>query len=109
MAISIPFIQSRTNYTLNVPVNDEEIQFAIRWNSTDEAWYLDLYEADDTVIALNIKLALGVRLGRTYQHTFFDTHLLQVVDTTGEGREAAFDDLGTRVQLIVQNISDLTG
>lgn len=107
MPVSIPFLQSDTNYTLVCPIDDEQILFDVRWNSRDEAFYFDMYESDDTIIALNIKVVVGIPLGRRSGHSFFDEHVMTAVDTSGEGRDPGFDDLGTRVIVVVQTIEDL--
>lgn len=106
MAISVPFITSRTNYTLAVPIDDEQILFDVRWNSRDAAWYLDIYEADDSIIALNVKVVVGIRLAKRSQHEFFQNHIIIAVDTANTGKDPGFDDLNTRVLLVVQTVDD---
>jgi hypothetical protein len=107
MAVSIPFPTSQSNVTLAVPIEDQEVLFDLRWNSRDQAWYADMYESDDTIICLNIKIVLGVNLGRRSQHEFFDTYKIVVIDTTNSGTDAGFDDLNSRVLLVVQSINDV--
>lgn len=107
MSYSIPFIPSDTNYVLAVPIDDTQVLFDVRWNSREEAFYLDMYESDDTVIALNVKVVVGIPLGRRSLHTFFDNHIITAVDLSGEGRDPGFDDLGSRVIVTVQSSSDL--
>lgn len=109
MSISIPFLTSETNYVLACPIDDEQILFDVRWNSRDSAWYMDMYEADDTVIELNIKIVLGVPLGRRSNHVWFENHLMLAVDSTGEGRDPGYDDLGGRVKVIIQTVEDFVG
>lgn len=107
MPVTIPFLTSETNYRLGCPFDDFSIYFDVRWNSRDAAWYFDLYEADDTVIALNVKVITGIPLGRRSQHEFFETHVMTAVDTTGQGIDPGFDDLNSRVLVIVQTPVDL--
>jgi hypothetical protein len=106
MPVSLPFLPSDTNYTLACPLGDQQILFDVRWNSRDEAFYMDMYESDDTVIALNIKIVVGIPLGRRSNHPFFDDHILSAVDTSGQGLDPGFDDLGTRVLVIVNTPED---
>lgn len=110
----IPFIQSDNNYQLYVPLTGDSgtATYVInaRWNSRDAAWYIDLYEDDLTPIAVGLKLVLGMRLGHSMQYkTFFQEHFLQLVDTSGERRDAAFDDLGGRVKLLHMSMSEFKG
>lgn len=106
-AITIPFLPSETNYVLAVPIDDTQVLFDIRWNSRDAAWYFDMYESNDNPIAINVKVVLGIPLGRRSQHSFFQNHMLLAVDTTGSGLEPGFDELGARVNIVVITPTDL--
>lgn len=108
MPVSIPLLTSETNYVLHCPIDDQTILFDVRWNSRDAAWYIDIYEDDDTVIALNVKVVLGIELGRRSQHEFFWDHTITAVDTTGLGLDPGFDDLNAGIKLVVHSNSDLT-
>lgn len=107
MPVTVPFLVSETNYRLVCPIDDYTLVFDVRWNSRDEAWYFDLYENDDTVVLLNVKIVTGVSLGRRSLHEFFKSNFMTAVDTTGRGQDPGFDDLNTRVLVVVQNASDL--
>lgn len=100
----IPFIPGENNYELTVPLGGDRVVFQVRWNSTDNdhagAWYFDIFAEDGSVIAVDIKVVLGVNLGRRSSHPFFARHILRAIDTTGKGKEAAYDDLGRRVQVV---------
>lgn len=104
---AIPFNQSDSNYTLVCPLDDRQVQFYVRWNSRDQAYYFDMYDSDDSVICLNIKVVPGVSLGRRSQHEFFDTYILLGVDTTGRGQNPTFDNLGTQVIVAVTKLDDV--
>ncbi len=107
MADLIPFVQSDNNYVLGVPFGDVRYMMTVRWNSRDAAWYMDIRLEDDTPVALGLKLVLGPPLGRRSTDPFFQTNILQVVDTTGTGVDAAFDDLGGRIQVMHLTLDDL--
>ncbi len=112
----IPFIPGDNNYTLRVPLNEPggssaaTYLFVTRWNSSDNvdpvtgkrlgSWYFDLFDERNKVIAIGVKVVLGVALGRTSVHPFFSKHYLKAIDTTGKGKEAGFDELGGRVQVV---------
>jgi len=107
MAEYLPFIQSDTNYRLVVPLSGVPYLIDVYWNDRDSAWYMDLYEADETVILTGIKLALGQIIGRRSRHDFFTQHILRVIDTSGSGKDAGFDDLGGRIQVMHIPVSEL--
>lgn len=105
---AIPFLPSETNYVLSCPVDDYQILFDTRWNSRDEAWYVDIYEADGTIIELNVKIVVGITLANRSDHPFFENHTMLAIDTTAQGLDPTFDDLGTRVVVLLQTPEDLT-
>lgn len=110
MAEYLPFTQSDNNYTMHVPLNGTTYDFDVRWNSSDAAWYLDLYEADRTPIATSLKVVLGPPLGHSLQYLpFFQEHILQVLDTTNSGADAAYDDLGGRIQVLHMSMDEFRG
>ena len=106
MAVSIPFLTSETHYTLTCPIDDQSYLFDVRWNSRDEAWYFDMYQDDNTPVAINVKVVIGAMLGRRSRHAFFDSHKLIATDTTGQGVDPGYDDLNSRVLVVVQSVKD---
>lgn len=96
----LPFIPSDNNYTLRVVLGDDPVLIDVHWNSRDAAWYMDIYDDTRAPIAMGLKVVLGSPLGKGFQHVdFFQKHILQVVDTSGAQIDAAYDDLGTRIQV----------
>lgn len=95
----LPLQPSVGNYRFSTTITDVTYIFDVRWNSRDVAWYMDVYEANLTPIIYGIKIVLGVYLGRCSRHRLFRQGVMVAVDTTSQGREATFDDLGTRVEV----------
>ncbi len=106
MANFIPFIPSSTNYTLNVAFGDIVYAFFVRWNDRDAAWYMDMFGSDGALIQAGIKIVLGVNLGRLNGDAFFVNNHLRVSDTSGKGIDAAYDELGTRKQVVCTTADD---
>lgn len=104
---TIPFLPSDNNYRLAIPIDTVMYLFDTHWNSKDQSWYFDLREQDESPIALGVRVVLGASLGRSSHHPFFTKYMLHAIDTTGEGREAGFDDLGARVVVRLSSIADL--
>ena len=102
----IPLTPAATNYRLRVPLDDQLYLFDIRWNSRDQAFYMDVLNIDETPIVHGLKLVLGASPGRTRAHKFFIDHMFRMIDSTGEGVDATFDDIGKRVNLL--HLSRLT-
>lgn len=100
MSDTIPTQQSIPNYRIGVPIDGTLFLFDFRWNARDAAWYFDMYEADETPIVVGVKIVLGTYLGRRCTHPFFASNVLVARDTSGQGLDAGFDDLGARVVLL---------
>lgn len=107
MAEYIPFTPSDTNYDLTIPLNDVNYTFHVRWNSTIPGWFIDIYNADQSVIAQGVRLVLGGRIGSHNTDPFFTLHYLQLIDTSGQNLDPGYDDLGARVQLLHIGIAEL--
>jgi hypothetical protein len=107
MPVYIPFQPSRNNYRLVVPLNSVPFIFDVRWNSRDNAWYFDLREEDETAIRCGNKILVGSKIGRASNHGFFVQRSFDVVDTSGSGTDAGYDDLGARVQVILTDRSEV--
>jgi hypothetical protein len=108
MPFTIPFVTSRNNYRLNVAIGGKPFMFDnVHWNVRDSAWYFDLRDGDETLILAGYKLVLGSTLGQSSTHVFFAENLLSLVDSSGSGTEAGYDDLGDRIQLVVTTSTDI--
>lgn len=106
MASIINFVPSDPLQLASVALDGATYVLRARWNTTDDAWYLDAWERDGkTPIAFGIKLVLGVRLGGTYNHALFAAgmFLLPLTDT---GAEPGLDDLGRSVLLVHMTADD---
>ena len=96
----IPFIVGDNNYRLAVPLDDTTYLFDVRWNSRDAAWYMDILTEAEVPIGSGLKLVLGAPIGKHNPNLFFREHTFTVIDTSGENRDAGYDDLGARVVVI---------
>jgi len=106
----LPFKPSVPFYTFTTPVTDDAgtpttYVFDVSWNGSDNAWYMNVFEQDRTLILASIKLVLGTYLGRRCNHDLFRKGVFIVFDTTnsgvdGGGTDAGLDDMGTRVKVV---------
>jgi len=100
MPVILPLQPSVGTYRFRSVLQTVEYGFRMRWNSRDSSWYLDVREADQTPIALGLRVVLGAYLGRVSTHFIFrNGALVARVPHGDDRREAGFDDMGTRVQL----------
>lgn len=97
MAFELPLTPSLAHYTFRATIDSSEYSFEFRWNGRDSAWYMSIYESDETPIISGVKVLIGVLLGRRGDHDLFKRGAFVVQDMANEDRDATFDDLGTRV------------
>ena len=97
MPRQLPLVPSIPFYRFGTTLSDVPYIFDIRWNGRDEAWYMDILQEDETPIRHGVKIVLGALLGRRSRDPAFPLGVMIAADLSGEGREATFDDLGTRV------------
>ena len=94
----------------SVALTSGDVTYSVvhRWNARDASWYLDVFDEDARPIACGLRVVLGAYLGGRIDHPLFRDGVLVAIDTSGAGREAAIDDLGTRVQLRYYEIREAT-
>lgn len=103
----LPLIPTVPNYRVATQLGDDIFILDVRWNTRDEAWYLDILTDDETMVRAGIKIVLGSLLGGRVRSAAFPKGILQAVDLTGAGAEATLDDLGTRVAVYFTPNADL--
>lgn len=99
MPEALPVQPSIANYTVGVVLENRAYVIGMRWNSYDNAWYLDVMDEDEDPIRMGIKVVLDDALGRDCTDPRFPPGLLTASDTSNADREAGYDDMGTRVGL----------
>ena len=96
----IPFVPSVAEYRFGTVLDDETYIFDVRWNSRAGAWFFNLLDIEEIPIAIGVRIVLGTFLARLANHPLLTAGVMVAVDNSGEEREAGFDDLGTRVEIL---------
>jgi hypothetical protein len=86
-------------YSMRVPLNGVEFLLAFKWNTREGAWYFTISDAAGVPIRSGVKVTLGPGLLRSCVDVRRPRGEFIAVDTTGQGQEAGFTDLGDRVLL----------
>ena len=107
MPVQLPIDSANPNYRVGVTLNDIPYLFEVRWNARDSAWYLDVLDVSEDPIRTGIKIVLGVALGWRSTDPRFPTGAILAEDLTGEGRDATYDDLGSRVVVYHYTVAEL--
>lgn len=99
----IPVVPSNAWYELTVPLAEADgsvstIVFEFRWNFFNASWYMSVTQ-DNIELITGVRVVLGTYLGSRSRASFFRNGVIVAIDTSNQGREAGFDDFGTRVVL----------
>ena len=95
------------DYRFRAVLNGDEYAFRARWNSRLKLWALDAADRANTPIFSGALIVLGAYIGRTASHKLVQEGFLLARDSTKSGREAGFDDIGTRVQVFYFTIDEM--
>lgn len=107
MPSRLPLIPSVANYRFGTDLGGEQFLIDVRWNDRAGAWYLDLYTEDEEPIYSGIKVVLGAILGGRCSSDRFPDGAFVAADLSGAGRDAQYDDLGVRVDVLFYSSSEL--
>jgi hypothetical protein len=97
---TLPLIPEEASYRVSTTLGDTQYILDVHWNERASAWYLDILASDETYIRAGIKIVLGAFLGGRSVTPGFPDGVLLALDKSGEGRDAGYHDLGTRVVVL---------
>lgn len=107
MPAALPIVPSVPNYRFSTSLDGTQYVFDVRWNARAESWYLDISDESDEIIARGLRMVLGAALGSRSADPRFPAGVLIMFDNEGTGRDAGFDDMGTRVSLLFYTAAEL--
>lgn len=94
-------------YQFSTTLDGEDFLFDVRWNTRDAAWYFDISTIDEVPISSGNKIALGASPGGRVASADFPAGLFVMLDTSGTGVDATFDDIGVRVQMFFYTSAEI--
>lgn len=103
----VPLLPSIPNYRAGLTIGTVQYLADVHWNGREEKWYFDLLTEDGEQIVSGVGIVLGAFLGRKSASALMPAVTFVAVDTSGEGRDAGIDDLGTRVQVYSVSYEEL--
>lgn len=107
MIVVLPFVSSISEYRVGCVIDGNTYYFDVHWNARAGLWFFDCYETDLTPIAHGVPIVLGTYLARSVQHVLFRSGAIAAIDTSGQARDAGFDDLGDRVNVAWYSVDEL--
>lgn len=107
MPLILPFVPSISPYRVGTVIDEFTVFFDVQFNDRAGRWYFSMSDQNDVVIVRGVKVMLGVYLAKAANHPLMRSGVLIARDLSGRGREAGFDDLGTRVQVYRFNQAEM--
>ena len=105
-AFILPNEPSQVNYSFRTLLDDIRFEFIFRWSIREQAWYFDLLAEDQTPICLGKRLVLNWPLLSGVTSILQPLGVLMALDTVGTGIEPAIDELGSRIQILYQAVTE---
>ncbi len=86
------------SYFFTTVLEDLNVQFKVRWNIVDLAWYMDIDVIETETLIRGIKMIGGIDLLKQYAIT--ELGKMFMVDTEEKFQDPDFDLIGDRYKLI---------
>jgi hypothetical protein len=100
ITIPIPNASADGNFFFRVTLDGNEYQIYFKYNEREDAWYLDLSDANGTVIRSGMKLVVNFPLLRTCMSSARPPGELIALDTMVDPANPGLEDLDKRVTLV---------
>lgn len=100
MPQQLPLVPTIPNYRFGTSLDGEQFTIDVRWNARAESWFMDILREDGTPVRQGIRIVLGSQLGGRCTDPTFPDGVLVAADLARLGRDAALDDLGTRIAVL---------
>lgn len=101
MAISvIPTSITAPFYSQVTSLDGVSYELEFRWNSRDEAWYINIFNTSGTALAYGIRVVTDWPLIRRMTVAERPAGSIIALDTTGTGTMPTLTTLGTVIQLV---------
>jgi hypothetical protein len=111
MTVQLPVVQEGPHFSFNCELDGVTYGFSFRWNDRDSAWFLDIADGGGTPMLSGIRVVINLLLLRAIRGVSglaLPPGDLIALDTTGQGLDAAFEDLGRRVQILYLTQAEIT-
>lgn len=106
--IQLPLRTDLTHYDFGITLDGVAYNFELRWNTRDEAWFLDLRLESGEAVYTGIRVVINWPLALRCRHESHPPGQLLAVDTSGKDAEPGIDDFGSRVLLLYYDAAQIT-
>ena len=105
--VKIPTTPSLPHYNQFTTLDGTTYELVFFWNTRDEHWYMDINDIDGNIILPSSKLVCNYPLLRRAKNPDSPPGQILAMDTSGLDEDPAFNDLGTRVELLYYDAEEL--
>jgi len=92
-------MQTSAFFTMTVDLDNETFALTFRWNGRESAWYMDLCQEDQTVIAGGIKVVPQIDLTSRFRAIGSPLGSIVAIGESQFAERPGRDELGKRVKL----------
>lgn len=107
MAITIPLRNDLPRFDFQIDLEGTTYTLDFVWNFRGEYWSMSLLDADGLPLVYGIAFLIGTALGKRHPGEGMPPGILEVLDTSGQQRDAGLNDLGSRVILLYHSAAEL--
>ena len=105
--VQLPLIPSVARYRFGTTLDGVQYLFDVRWNGRQGVWHMDILTEDAVAIIVGATLVLGFWVAARSVDAVRPPGLFTLRDTSDNGEDAGFDDMGERVLLYYWSPSEL--
>ena len=98
MAIKTIPLTANAFYTFDIELDGKQCRFTFRWNTTDNAWYMNIEGISFELLLTGIKCVSGANLLAPY--AVIELGGLYIIDTEDKNRDPDFDNFGDVYKLL---------
>lgn len=108
MAIVLPIEPNGAHFAFKSNVEGVVLGFEFKWNDRDSLWRMSIFDGEGQPIRYGIAVVLNrPLLGGNFRPNGLPAGSWVAIDTSGQDKEATFDDLGSRVLVTFTPLAEL--
>lgn len=102
--LAFPIEPSTPNQRMDFALDGTRYVFEFRWNDRDQAWFMSMFDEQESPIMESVKITLGSIIGSHYVDPRKPPGPIFAADLSNLNQEAGIDDLGERVQVYYSEV-----
>lgn len=110
MTLRMPVVQEGPHFTFACELEGVSYTFTFRWNDRDSAWFMEIGDGAGLALISGLRIVINILLLKALRGGVsgdLPPGDFIAIDTTGREEDAAFEDLGRRVQILYVTQDDI--